>query len=67
MQLKTEMKRERVKKRKKVGNESPSASMFQNQQTANDSQKAREAYDAMLEKGKQLGFEEKAHAELLLS
>jgi hypothetical protein len=32
------------KKPKEVGNESPLASMFQKQQTANDLQEAREAY-----------------------
>jgi hypothetical protein len=51
------------KKRKEVGNESLLASMFQRQQTANDLQKARETYNAILEKGKQLGLEEAAHAE----
>ena len=51
------------KKRKEVGNESLLASIFQRQQTANDLQKARVTYHAILEKGKQLGLEEAAHAE----
>ena len=46
-----------------MGSESPLASMFQKQQTVNDLNKARETYDAILEKGKQLGLEEAAHAE----
>ena len=46
-----------------VCNESPVASMFQKQQTANDLQNAREAYLSILEKGKQLGMHEEAHAE----
>jgi hypothetical protein len=33
-------------------NKSPLASMFQKQQTAHDLSNAREAYNAMLEKGK---------------
>ncbi len=44
-------------------NEPPLASMFQKQHTANDLQKAREAYLSILEKGKQLGLQEAAHAE----
>ena len=51
------------KNRKEVENESPLASMFQKQQTANDLQKAQEAYLSILEKGKQLGLHEEAHAE----
>ena len=39
-----------------LGNESPLVSMFQKQQAANDLQKAREVYNAILEKGKQLGL-----------
>ena len=39
------------------------ASMFQKQQTANDLQKARQAYNATLEKEKHLGLEEAAHDE----
>ena len=67
MQVKTEMKRKvgkepegGRKKPKEVGNESALASMFQKQQTANDLQKARETYNAILEKGKQLGLDEAA-------
>ncbi len=61
MQVKTEMKRKvgkesegGSKKPKEVGNESPLASMFQKQQTANDLQKARKAHILImwLEKGK---------------
>jgi hypothetical protein len=37
--------------------------MFQQQQTANDLNKAREEYSAILEKGKELGLDEAAHAE----
>ena len=62
MQVKTEMKRKvgkesegGSKKRNEVGNESPLTSMFQKRQTANDLQKARQAYNAILEKEKQLG------------
>jgi hypothetical protein len=40
------------KKRKEVGNESPLTSMFLKQQAANELNKAREAYNAILEKGK---------------
>ncbi len=42
------------KKPKEVANESPLASMFQKQQTANDLQKAREAHVSIMwfEKGK---------------
>ena len=47
-----------LKKRKDVGNASPLASMFQEQQTDNDLQQARKTYNAILEKGKQLGFDE---------
>jgi hypothetical protein len=36
--------------------------MFQKQQTVYDIQKAVDAYNAILEKGKQLGLEEAAHA-----
>ncbi len=36
------------------------ASMFQKHQTANDSQKARETYNAILEKGKQFGLDKAA-------
>ena len=36
------------KKPKEVGNESPLASMFQKQQTANDLKEAREAYLSIL-------------------
>ena len=50
------------KKPKQVGNESPLASMFQNQQTVNDLKKAREVYLSILEQGKQLGLNEEAHA-----
>ena len=53
------------KKPKEVGNESPLASMFQKQQTANKLQKAREAHLSILEKGKQLGLHEEAYAEPL--
>ena len=70
MQVKTEMKRKvgkepegGSKKLKEVGNESPLSSMFQKQQTVNDLQKTRESYTAILEKGKQLGLDEAAHAE----
>ncbi len=69
MQVKTEMKHMVGKEpeggsklRKEVGNESHLTSMFQKQQTTNDSE-ARETYNAILEKGKQLGFDEAAHAE----
>ena len=51
------------KKPKLVGNESRLASMFQKQQTVNDLQKAREEYLSILEKEKQLGLNEEAHAE----
>ena len=64
MQEKTEMKHKvgnvpegGRKKPKEVRNESPLASMFQNRQTAYDVQKARQAYNAILEKGKQLGLQ----------
>ena len=71
MQLKTKMERKvgkepeggskmSLKKHKEVGNGSPWASMFQKQQTAYDLQKARETYNAILEKGKQLGLDEAA-------
>ena len=70
MQVKTEMKRKvgkepegGSKKRKEVGNESPLSSMFQKQQTANDLNNTREAYNAILEKGKQLRLDEAAHSE----
>jgi hypothetical protein len=70
MQAKTDMKRMvgkepegGSKKRKEVGNESHLTVMFQKQQTTNDLQKARETYNAILENGKQLGFDEAAHAE----
>ena len=49
------------KKPKEVGNESPLASMFQKQQTANYLQKAREAYLSILENGKHLGLPDAAH------
>jgi len=39
------------------------ASMFQKQQTANDLKKARQAYNAILEKEIQLGLKEAAHDE----
>jgi hypothetical protein len=45
-----------------VGNESPLASMIQNQETANVLQQAREAYNAILEDGKQLRLDVAAHA-----
>ena len=55
--MKTEMKHkvekdpeEGSKKRKKVGNESPLASIFQKQQTVIDLHKSRETYNAILEK-----------------
>ena len=51
------------KKPKQVCNESRLASMFQKQQTVNDLKKAREVYLSILEKGKQLGLNEEAHAE----
>jgi hypothetical protein len=38
-------------------------SMFQKKQTANGLQKAQETYLSILEKGKQLGLHEEAHAE----
>ena len=50
-------------KRKEVVNESTLAPMFQKQQTADDLKKPQEAYNVILEKGKQLGLEEAAHAE----
>ena len=67
MQVKNEMKR-RVGKEpeggsKEMGNKSPLASLFETQQTVNDLQKARGAYNAILEKGKQLGLDESAHTE----
>ena len=37
--------------------------MFQKQLTVNDLKKARQVYNAVLEKGKQLGLEEAAHDE----
>jgi hypothetical protein len=46
-----------------MGNESPLASIFQKQQAVNDLNEAREACNAILEKGKQLGLEEAAHTE----
>ena len=70
MQVKTEMKRKvrmepegGTKKGKEVGNESPWASMFQKQQTDNDLQQARKMYNAILQKGKQFGMDETAHAD----
>ncbi len=67
MQVKNEMKRTVGKEpeggSKEMENKSPLASMFETQQTANDLQKARGAYNAILEKGKQLGLDESAHAE----
>ena len=64
MQFKIEMTRKvgkepegGSKKPKELGNESPLASMFQKRQTAYDVQKARQAYNAILEKGKQLGLQ----------
>jgi hypothetical protein len=45
------------KKRKEV----PLACMFQKQQTANELKKAGEAYNAILQKGKELGLDEAAH------
>ncbi len=57
MQVKTEMMRKvgkdpggGSKKREEVGSESPLASMFQKQQTVNDLNKAREPYNAIIEK-----------------
>ena len=37
--------------------------MFQKQQTANDFNKAREAYNAIIEKREQLGLDDAAHSE----
>jgi hypothetical protein len=66
-QIKIEMKRKvgkepegGSKKLKELGNELSLASMFQKQQTVNDLNKARGAYNAILEKGK-LGLDEAAH------
>jgi hypothetical protein len=57
MQVKTAMKRKvgkepagGSKKRKEVGNELPLASMFQKQHPAIDLNKAREAYNVLLQK-----------------
>ena len=65
MQVKTQMKCKvgkdpegGNKKRKEVGNESSLTSKFQNQQTVNDLNKARVTYNAILEKGKELGLDE---------
>jgi hypothetical protein len=73
MQVKTEMMRkvgkdpgEGSKKCKEVGSKSPLAFMFQKQQTVNDLNKAREAYNAILEKGKQLELDDAAHSEPVL-
>jgi hypothetical protein len=64
MQVKTEMKRKvgkdpegGSKKRKEVGNGSSLVSMFHKQQTSNDLNIAREAYNAILEKGKEFGLD----------
>ena len=63
MQVKTEMKRkvgkdpgEESNKRKEVWNESPLASMFQKQQTANELNKARETYNQYLRRKNSLGI-----------
>ncbi len=68
MHVKTAMKRKvgkepagGCKKRKGGGNESPLASMFQKQHTSIDFNKAREAYNVLLQKV--LGLDEAAHAE----
>ena len=68
MQVKTAMKRKvgkepagGSKKRKEVGNELPLASMFQKQHPAIDLNKAREAYNVLLQKV--LGLDEAEHAE----
>jgi hypothetical protein len=43
--------------RKEVGNEKAVVSMFQRQQTVNDLNKARETYNAQLQKGKKWGLD----------
>jgi len=48
---------------KEVGNESPSGSMFKEQQNPNELQKAWEVYLSIFDKGKQLGLCEEAHTE----
>jgi len=51
------------KERKQVGNDNSLASMFAKQQAASDLNKAREEYNAQLQKGKEIGLEEAAQAE----
>jgi hypothetical protein len=46
------------KKRKEVGNDNSLASMFAKQQTACDLNKAQLAYNAQLQKGKEMGIDE---------
>ena len=55
------------KKRKKVGNANSLASMFAKQQAASDLNKAREEYNEQLQKGIEIGLEEAAQAESVLS
>ena len=50
------------KKRKEVGNYNSLASMFAKQQAACHLNKARQVYNAHLQKGKEIGLEEAAQA-----
>ena len=51
------------KKSKEVGNDNSLASKFRKQQAACDLSKARLAYNAKLQKGKEMGLDEAAQAE----
>jgi len=51
------------KKRKEVANDNYLTSMFENQQAVSDLNKARDAYNALLQKGKEMGLEEAANLE----
>ncbi len=53
----------RSKKRKELVNDNSSVSMFAKQQTVSDLNKARVAYNAHLQKGKEMGLEEAAETE----
>ena len=55
--------RGREYERQEVGNKSPVVSMFQTRQVVNELNKARETYNAILRKGKELGLDEAAQAE----
>jgi hypothetical protein len=52
----------RSKKRKEVGNDKSLASMFAKQQAVSALNKSRDAYNAQLRKGKEMGFHEAAPA-----